>query len=168
MCPSRMPSSAPVPMLSRTTGIMLTTLITLVIVVQQIGLSHASSGSAITSNGKSPCCSSWPSPCVRIYLLIWSLVVLLFLLTLVWRQLMQKLGPEWERVGYLSWSNISSVSSEDVFLWTSFYVYSMSGVRSPSADRQFVARHRIQCIIRAINKAGDSWVYLFPHRIEGL
>lgn len=40
-----------------------------------------------------------------------------------------------ERVGYLSWSNISSVSSEDVFLWTSCYVYSMSGVRSPSAER---------------------------------
>lgn len=57
MCPSRMPSSAPVPMLSSSTGILLTTLITLVIVVQQIGLSHASSGNAITSNGKSSCSS---------------------------------------------------------------------------------------------------------------
>lgn len=36
------------------TGIIVTTLITLVFVIQQIGLSHASSGNAITSNGKSP------------------------------------------------------------------------------------------------------------------
>lgn len=27
---------------------------------------------------------------------------------------------------------------------------------------EFVARHPIECIIRAINKAKDSWVYLFP------